>query len=303
MQAGARVDVGELKEDPLDFALWKAAKPGEPAWPSPWGPGRPGWHIECSAMSLTHLGDQIDIHGGGNDLIFPHHENEIAQSESMTGRPFARYWVHNGMLQLGGEKMSKSLGNVVSIEGFLREHDADALRFTVLNSSYRSPLTFTPEVVAQAERGIERLRGALRPAIAAGPAPAAEEALAAAVAAARERFTTAMDDDFNTAGALGHLFDLVKAVNTARDAGTGPDALAAAQAVLRELAGVLGLRLAETAPVAEGGASPFVELLVSLRQELRQAKQYALADKVRERLGELGIVLEDTPQGTSWRFS
>jgi cysteinyl-tRNA synthetase len=302
MQSGARVDVGELKEDPLDFALWKAAKPGEPAWQSPWGPGRPGWHIECSAMSLTHLGDQIDIHGGGNDLIFPHHENEIAQTESMTGRPFARYWVHNGMLQLGGEKMSKSLGNVVSIQSFLREHDADALRFTVLNSSYRSPLTFTPEVVAQAERGVERLRSALRPAMASGPAPAAETALAAAAAAARERFTGAMDDDFNTAGALGHLFDLVKAINTARDGGVGTDALGAAQAVLRELAGVLGLRLAEAEPAAEGGATPFVELLVSLRQELRQAKQYALADKVRDRLGELGVVLEDTPQGTSWRF-
>ena len=165
MQAGARIDVDERKEHPMDFALWKAAKPGEPAWDSPWGHGRPGWHIECSAMNLSHLGEQIDIHGGGNDLIFPHHENEIAQTESFTGKPFARYWVHNGMLQLGGEKMSKSLGNLVTIEDFLAKHDADVLRLMVLNSAYRSPLTYTDEVVEQSERALERLRSALRPAL------------------------------------------------------------------------------------------------------------------------------------------
>ena len=152
MQAGARVEVDERKENPMDFALWKAAKPGEPAWDSPWGQGRPGWHIECSAMNLQHLGEQIDIHGGGNDLIFPHHENEIAQTESLTGKPFARYWVHNGMLQLSGEKMSKSLGNLVTIQDFLAQHEADVLRMMVLNSSYRSPLTFNDEVVGQAEK-------------------------------------------------------------------------------------------------------------------------------------------------------
>jgi cysteinyl-tRNA synthetase len=163
MQAGARIEVEELKEDPMDFALWKAAKPGEPHWPSPWSDGRPGWHIECSAMNLRHLGEQIDIHGGGNDLIFPHHENEIAQTESFTGKPFARYWVHNGMLQLSGEKMSKSVGNLVTIDEFLEKHDADVFRFVVLNSSYRGPLTYTDDVVEQAERGLERLRSALRP--------------------------------------------------------------------------------------------------------------------------------------------
>jgi cysteinyl-tRNA synthetase len=165
MQAGSRIDVDERKVHPMDFALWKSAKPGEPAWESPWGLGRPGWHIECSAMNLHHLGEQIDIHGGGNDLIFPHHENEIAQSESFTGKPFARYWVHNGMMQFTGEKMSKSIGNVVSIEDFLSSHPADALRFMILNSGYRNPLTFSDEVIEQAERALDRFRSALRPAL------------------------------------------------------------------------------------------------------------------------------------------
>ncbi len=165
MQAGARIEIGELKEHPMDFALWKAAKPGEPAWESPWGPGRPGWHIECSAMNLNHLGEQIDIHGGGNDLVFPHHENEIAQTESLTGKFFSRYWIHNGMLQLSGEKMSKSVGNLVTIKDFLELHEADVLRFMVLNSSYRGPLTYNDEVVAQSERALERLRSAIRPAL------------------------------------------------------------------------------------------------------------------------------------------
>ncbi len=164
MQAGARIEVDERKEHPMDFALWKSAKPGEPAWESPWGKGRPGWHIECSAMNLHHLGEQIDIHGGGNDLIFPHHENEIAQTESLTDKQFARYWVHNGMLQLSGEKMSKSLGNLVTIEDFLASHSADALRFLILNSGYRNPLSYNDEIVVQAERALERLRSALRPA-------------------------------------------------------------------------------------------------------------------------------------------
>ena len=162
MQAGARVNVDERKENPMDFALWKSSKSGEPAWESPWGKGRPGWHIECSAMSMNHLGEQIDIHGGGNDLVFPHHENEIAQTESATGKPFARYWVHNGMMQLAGEKMSKSVGNLVTIEDFLAKHEGDVLRMMVLNSSYRNPLTFGDEIISQAEKALERLRLALR---------------------------------------------------------------------------------------------------------------------------------------------
>jgi cysteinyl-tRNA synthetase len=250
MQAGARVDVDERKENPMDFALWKSSKPGEPAWESPWGPGRPGWHIECSAMNLHHLGEQIDIHGGGNDLIFPHHENEIAQTESLTSKPFARYWVHNGMLQFSGEKMSKSLGNLITIEDFLKAHEGEVLRLMVLNSSYRGPLTYSEDVVTQAERNLERLRLALKPAVPTSEAPTEEvtQALEKQIEASRQGFIEAMDDDFNTAGALGHLFDLVRAINQARDAGVDEDSLSQAQALLRELAGVFGLRQAFSGP-------------------------------------------------------
>jgi cysteinyl-tRNA synthetase len=244
MQAGARINVDERKEHPMDFALWKAAKPGEPAWDSPWGKGRPGWHIECSAMNMTHLGEQIDIHGGGNDLVFPHHENEIAQTESLTGKPFARYWVHNGMLQLAGEKMSKSLGNLVSIEEFLSHHEADELRLMVLNSSYRSPLTYSDEIVGQAKRALERLHSALRPALPAADAGSEQAAaLKQQVESVETGFVEAMDDDFNTAGALAQLFELVRTINQARDAGLGQAELEPAQASLRKHAAVLGLRL------------------------------------------------------------
>ncbi len=304
MRAGARIEVGAQKEDPMDFALWKAAKPGEPAWDSPWGPGRPGWHIECSAMNLAHLGEQIDIHGGGNDLVFPHHENEIAQSESYTGKPFARYWVHNGMLQLSGEKMSKSLGNLVTIEEFLAGHDADVLRMMILNSSYRNPLTFNEDVIAQAEKALERLRSALRPAlpqaqVSSGPAV---EALRKQMQAASEGFEAAMEDDFNTAGALGHLFDLVRAVNQARTAGVRDDILAEARQTLTELTGVLGLRL-EAAPRAEGqAAAPFIDLLVDIRAELRRQKLWALSDRIRDRLKDLGVIIEDAKTGSAWHW-
>jgi cysteinyl-tRNA synthetase len=300
MQAGARIEVDERKEHPMDFALWKAAKPGEPAWESPWGLGRPGWHIECSAMNLKHLGEQIDIHGGGNDLIFPHHENEIAQTESLTGKPFARYWVHNGMLQLSGEKMSKSLGNLVTIQDFLADHEANVLRLMVLNSSYRNPLTFNAEVIAQTERALERLRSALRPAFA-QQSGLESQGLQPAIEAARRGFRDSMDDDFNTAGAMGNLFDLVRAINQARDAGADQEELSPAQETLLELAGVLGLSLAE--PEMKGGqAGPLVDLLVEVRRELRQQKLWALSDLVRDRLAELGVVLEDSKDGTTWRW-
>jgi cysteinyl-tRNA synthetase len=301
MRAGLRLEVDERKKDPADFALWKAAKPGEPTWDSPWGQGRPGWHIECSAMIRHHLGEQIDIHGGGNDLVFPHHENEIAQSESLTGRPFARYWVHNGMLQLRGEKMSKSIGNLVTVDEFLSQHEGEALRMVILNSGYRSPLTFTDEVVGQAERALERLRGALKPAVPGeNPAPEAEALLADQVAATQAGFLAGMDDDFNTPAALGQLFDLVRGINQARDAGAGAAALGSAQNVLRELTGVLGLRL-ETGRSAQQQAGPFIELLLQVREELRRAKQWALADRIRDRLAELGVTLEDGNDGTTWK--
>jgi cysteinyl-tRNA synthetase len=307
MQAGARVEVDERKRNPLDFALWKASKPGEPAWASPWGPGRPGWHIECSAMNLHHLGEQIDIHGGGNDLIFPHHENEIAQTESLTGKPFARYWMHNGMLQLSGEKMSKSIGNLVTVEEFLGDHEPDVLRMMVLNSNYRNPLTFNDEVIEQAERSLERLRTALRPAYLTADQTSQQtsedigKALQDQVYATRQAFLVSMDDDFNTAGALGHLFDLVRAINQARDAGADQDTLRPAQDLLLELSGVFGLQL-EKPEKETGEIAPFVELLLEIRQELRKQKLWSLSDVIRDRLADLGITLEDSKEGTIWRW-
>jgi cysteinyl-tRNA synthetase len=301
MQAGARIGVDERKEHPMDFALWKASKPGEPAWDSPWGAGRPGWHIECSAMSMHHLGEQIDIHGGGNDLVFPHHENEIAQTESVTGKTFARYWVHNGMMQLAGEKMSKSLGNLITIEQFLAEHEGDALRMMILNSSYRNPLTFGDDIIAQAERALERLRLALRP-VSGGKVASGEavDVLNKQVEATRQGFVESMDDDFNSAGALGYLFDLLRAINQARDAGVAPEVVGAAQSVLRELMQVFGLR-----PDRETGGSQadaFIDLLIEIRRELRSQKLWALSDLVRDHLAELGVLLEDSKEGTTWRW-
>lgn len=242
MVPGERIDVDERKQTPMDFALWKASKPDEPSWESPWGQGRPGWHIECSAMSYYHLGEQIDIHGGGNDLVFPHHENEIAQTESLTGKPFAKYWVHNGMLQLSGEKMSKSIGNLVTVEEFFEQHEPDALRMMVLNASYRSPLKFSDEAVGHAERALTRLRSGLRPALPGAEAPM-PTSLSDQMEATKTGFIEAMEDDFNSAGALGHLFDLVRVINQARDQGIGQEALEKAQGLLLELTGVLGLRI------------------------------------------------------------
>ena len=302
MQAGSRIEVEELKEHPMDFALWKSAKPGEPSWDSPWGKGRPGWHIECSAMNLAELGEQIDIHGGGNDLIFPHHENEIAQSESFTGKQFARYWMHNGMLQLGGEKMSKSLGNIVSIKEFLTKREADVMRMLVLNGSYRAPLMFNEETLDGAEKGLERIVTALRPVAdkTASATPEALKALASQVEQTKTGFISAMDDDFNTAGALGNLFELVRAINTARDAGASALELKPAQAALRELAQVFGLQLNEK--TGSEGADKFINLLIEVRAEVRKQKLWQLSDQIRDRLKELGVIIADSKDGTTWRW-
>jgi len=303
MQAGARIEVEELKEHPMDFALWKSAKAGEPAWDSPWGKGRPGWHIECSAMNLHELGDQIDIHGGGNDLIFPHHENEIAQSESFTGKPFARFWMHNGMLQLSGEKMSKSLGNLITITEFLSKHDADAMRMLVLNGNYRSPLSFTDESISAAEQGLNRLRTSLKPArFEAQGAPA--ELLTVfekQIANTQRTFREAMDDDLNTAGALASIFELVRQVNTARDANASQEQLKEALSTLRELTNVLGLRM-DNPQAASGDADKFVDLLVELRTELRNQKLWSMSDLVRDRLKALGVSIEDSKSGPTWKW-
>ncbi len=309
MVSGTRFDVDARKEHPGDFALWKGAKPGEPAWPSPWGPGRPGWHIECSTMSLDHLGEEIDIHGGGNDLVFPHHENEIAQSESLTGKTFARHWIHNGMLQIQTkladgtyklEKMSKSLGNVVTIRDFLAEHPADALRLVVLSSYYRNPLAYGVDIVADQERKLERIRGGLAPATGSVTSGEAANRLAEATAAARPAFVAAMDDDLNTSVALATIFELVRSINVARDAGVSGATFESAQTELRTLCGVLGLTL-ESGPSKVAEAAPFIELLIELRAELRKAKQYQLSDMVRNRLSDLGVTLEDSAQGTRWK--
>jgi cysteinyl-tRNA synthetase len=290
--AGARVEVDEQKEFPGDFALWKGAKPGEPAWESPWGAGRPGWHIECSAMSLRYLGPQLDIHGGGEDLIFPHHTNEIAQTEAYTGvMPFARIWMHNAHLRLSGEKMSKSLGNILTIRDALDRWGGDALRVFVLGSHYRTPLTATDDAFDSARRGAERMRRAAR------TAEGGTRPMTADLQAFRTRFVEALDDDLNTPQALAALFELASEVNRARDEGAD---VTEARTLLVDLAEVLGLTLDE--PKAGGtDAEAFIDLLVEVRKELRAARQFQLADLIRGRLSELGVLLEDGPSGTTWR--
>ncbi len=291
MRAGARVQPGEEKRDPADFALWKAAKPGEPSWESPWGPGRPGWHIECSAMSYRYLGATLDIHGGGQDLIFPHHENEIAQAEGFTGvKPFVRHWVHNGWLTLGEEKMSKSLGNIITIREALERYGSDGIRIFVMTAHYRAPLAYSEEALEAGKRAAERLH--LAASVPGGDGPAAD----IPGDEYRQRFSASMDDDLNMAGALACLFDLAREINRARDEGR---AVNEAQATLLELAGVLGLTLRERETAQ--GADAFIDLLVELRNDLRNEKQFALSDKVRDRLLEFGITLEDVQGGTRWR--
>ena len=293
--AGARVEVNEKKEYVMDFALWKGQKPGEPAWESPWGPGRPGWHIECSAMSISHLGETFDIHGGGQDLVFPHHENEMAQTEAYTGgTPSARFWLHNGLLNIDQDKMSKSVGNTVSVKEALESFSPDALRLFFLSSHYRSPLVYSDRNVAAQERAAERLRNALEPQH--GPA----DGTPLDPQHYRERFVEAMDDDLNTPRALATLFDASRDINRGREDRRD---VKQAQSMLKELASVLGLTLRETELAGGADIAPFVQLLVDTRLELRAAKQYELADSIRSQLAELGVTLEDTASGSEWRRS
>ena len=293
LMAGARVDVDERKRDPRDFALWKAAKPGEPSWESPWGPGRPGWHIECSAMAMRYLGESFDIHGGGEDLVFPHHECEIAQAEAATGRPFSRYWLHNGFVNMGREKMSKSLGNTLSIRDLVKRHDPDALRLFFLGTHYRHALEWSEERVQDSARALERFTRLLDDPQALGAGPPS-----ARLAAFREQFEAAMDDDFNTPQALGVLFDLARALNEERERAVTDSsaraALAAGVAELRTLGGALGLferRREAAAP------TPDVERLVAERVAARGRRDFRLSDELRAEIAALGWAVEDTPGG------
>ena len=349
MMAGARVKVDERKRHPMDFALWKKAKTGEPSWPSPWGDGRPGWHIECSAMSMRYLGETFDIHGGGDDLIFPHHENEIAQSEAYSGKPFARYWIHNGMIQINNEKMSKSLGNFITAEAILERFPAPVIRLFLFTTHYRNPLNFSDQALEEARRGWERLCGGyrlvsdwetrlleIRRQLSQNPLTHADQAASTAEAEARalsaqcellkERFDLAMDDDFNTARALASLFDLVRESNSyihrclqnhrAEELSRWPRqaleqvsrTLASVRSFYERCESVLGvIGKPETtdrqAAVSQEGAvvDALIELLLEIRQQARAARNWQLADQVRDRLAAIGFTIEDTPQGPRWK--
>ena len=336
MREGARVEINENKEDPMDFVLWKSQKPQEPAWESPWGPGRPGWHIECSAMALIYLGKTLDIHGGGQDLVFPHHENEIAQSESYTEHtPMSRFWVHNGLVRFGETKMSKSLGNVVSTQEALDNFSPDAIRLFFLSSHYRSPITYTKQGVKAQERAVERLRYAT------SNSPQELDPSKASLDSQEytKKFISSMNDDFNTPRAISVLFDLSRSINKSSKDGID---IVDAQDTLRKLASILGLTLKEQthtiqdepAPLLEllsetldnlskikfgdtdslifnqfknlpkdisGNASELIELLLITRSDLRKAKQFQLADHIRDRLSDLGYSLDDTASGTQWK--
>ena len=296
LQVGARVEVDERKRDPRDFALWKSAKPGEPAWESPWGAGRPGWHIECSAMAMRYLGESFDIHGGGEDLIFPHHECEVAQTEADTGKPFARYWVHNGMVNMGREKMSKSLGNTLTIRDLVARHDPAALRLFLLGTHYRSPLEWSEERVEDSARALQRLwRPVDEAARHAGAEPAVAGPLPAELGGFRQRFVDAMDDDFNTPEALGALFDLSRAL---RAPDIAPATLVQGARELQALAGSVGLQ----GPRRSGLDAALIERLIEERQEARRGRNFKRADEIRAELDRLGAIVEDKPTGTVWRW-
>jgi cysteinyl-tRNA synthetase len=307
--AGARIEPGENKKDPLDFALWKKSKEGEPGWESPWGVGRPGWHIECSVMSMKYLGETIDIHGGGLDLIFPHHENEIAQSESYTGKPFARYWIHNGFVMVNKEKMSKSLGNFFTIKEILKSFSPNVLRFFLLSVHYRSPIDFSFENLKEAKRALERIENFVNSVRAVEGLKVEEgEGEPVDVKSFKEAFELAMDDDFNTAKAFGVLFDLIKASNVLKDRAlkTGKitelekNSLYEAAELVKRFLKVLGFK-EEEREETKGVEDELIKLLIEVRGELRKKKEFQLADMIRDRLKELGIVLEDLPTGTTYK--
>ena len=302
LEAGARVDVNEVKKNPFDFVLWKGQKPGEPAWESPWGMGRPGWHIECSAMSMKYLGETIDIHSGGQDLIFPHHENEIAQSEGATGKPFARYWLHNAFLNINNEKMSKSLNNFFTVRDIEGKFDLEVFRLFMISAHYRSPLNFSAELLDQAKSALERLYNAknnltyLLGIVEEKPLTQEEENFKEAIYRYRDMFNEVMDDDLNTADGLAVIFDMVRDINSNVKAESPAELVKASYNMLMELVGVLGLLYKK-----EESLDAQIEKLIEERQKARKEKNWSLADKIRDDLKEQGIILEDTPEGVKWK--
>lgn len=299
MQAGARVDVDDRKRNPLDFALWKAAKPGEPSWDSPWGPGRPGWHIECSVMSMHYAGDTLDIHAGGQDLIFPHHENEIAQSEGATGKPFARYWLHNGFLDIEGEKMSKSIGNFLTVRDILAKYDPMAVRVFFLLKHYRSPIDFSEDRIREARAAMARLKNAYRKIRRIVKNDVQHYPATGIYENTKGYIRDAMDDDFNTAEAMGYLFDVAKLVNNTEETNVG--VLKEAQRVFDTFGtDIFGLDF-ETGTAADDLAEGLMTLLIDIRSHARKEKNWALSDRIRDGLGRLGITLEDRTDGTTWK--
>jgi len=303
LQAGARISVDERKEDPMDFAVWKSQKPGEPGWDCPWGKGRPGWHIECSCMAKNILGDTIDIHAGGSDLVFPHHENEIAQSEALTGKPFANYWLHSAFLNVNNQKMSKSLNNFITARDALGKYDADVIRFLMLSGHYRVQLNFSEELLDSAKASVERLYNAisnlenLSDEVSEEKLREEEKEYLDYLDGYRKRFIEKMDDDFNTADAISVLFDLARDINSNVKAGSSKELVKGALEIIRELGNPLGILQKSTKVSLEDE----IEKLVQERQKARKEKNFALADKIRDDLKARGIVLEDTPQGIRWK--
>ncbi|TLS35539.1 cysteine--tRNA ligase [Pseudalkalibacillus caeni] len=302
LRSGARIEVGEKKQNPLDFALWKAAKPGEPYWESPWGPGRPGWHIECSAMAQKYLGDTIDIHAGGRDLAFPHHENEVAQSEALTGKTFANYWLHNGYININNEKMSKSLGNFVLVHDMIKNQDPEVIRFFMLSVHYRNPINFSDELLESAKTGLERIKATFENLHhrLANSADLSEDidSWKETLANYKKRFITEMDDDFNTANAISILFELTKEANLyLQEPNSSKEILELFIQTFEEIASVLGLDLMEEKELLDGE----IEQLIEERNEARKSRNFARADEIRDLLKEKNIILEDTPQGVRWK--
>ena len=302
LEAGARIDVDDAKRHPMDFALWKAQKPGEPAWPSPWGMGRPGWHIECSAMSMKYLGETIDIHCGGKDLLFPHHENEIAQSEGATGKPFVHYWMHNGHINVDNQKMSKSLGNFFTVRDISKEFDLEAVRMFMISAHYRSPVNFSKEMIEQSKAALDRLytaRDNWTFLLDHAPERELNEAEQALIAKGREavaKFDEAMDDDLNTADAIGAIFELVKEGNLAITADTERAAIKSTLSTLKEMTDVLGILARENDAIPDD-----IKALVEQRKQARAEKNWAESDRLRDEITARGFVLEDTPKGAKVR--